>query len=80
MNDMWGQGLDAELAYRRERMLADLVGMGSALGRDGGGRAREGRREGRVVEVGLGARVRRALRRAGRGWGLTRSGTWAAPR
>ncbi|WP_147525113.1 hypothetical protein [Cellulomonas timonensis] len=77
MNDMWGQGLDAELAYRRERMLADVVGMGSRRqARDGG----TGTTEGRVVEVGLLTRIRRALRRAGRGWGLTRSGTWAAPR
>lgn len=77
MNDMWGQGLEAELAYRRERMLADLVGIG---GRPWGRDDEAGAIGRRVVEVGLLTRVRRALRRAGRGWGLTRSGTWAAPR
>ncbi len=72
MNDMWGQGLDAELAYRRERMLNDL-----SVRRDRPA-AQDGRA--RVVEVRLGARIRRAVRAAVGRWGLTRSEPWAQPR
>jgi len=72
MNDMWGHGLDAELAYRRERMLNDVSG------RRDRPPAREGRAQ--AVEVRLGARIRRAVRTAVGRWRLTRSEPWAQPR
>jgi hypothetical protein len=65
MNEIWGPGLDAELAYRRESLRADLAGS----------RARRARRSGRRAAGGRGPAAA-----AGRRWLLRGSGAWHVAR
>jgi hypothetical protein len=65
MNEIWGPGLDAELAYRRESLRADLAGT----------RARRVARRGRRAAGGRGTATA-----AGRRWLLRGSGAWHVAR
>ncbi|MDM7830399.1 hypothetical protein [Cellulomonas edaphi] len=62
MNEIWGPGLDAELAYRRESMRADVAGT----------RARRTARRTAKRRDGSGATARRWLLRGSGAWHAAR--------
>jgi len=66
MNEIWGPSLDAELAYRREGLRAELAGTRAR---------RDARRAGRRATSGRGGSTAAARR-----WLLRGSGAWHVAR
>ncbi|WP_315098558.1 hypothetical protein [uncultured Cellulomonas sp.] len=77
MADFWGPALDAELAYRHERLFTALRGI--PLGDDRGGHGPADATDAIAVRTDAAQPVR-PRRTAARGWLLRGSGTWHAAR